>query len=101
MILQSKEFVRITHEKTGLAVDVDTYLHRSNKDAHGIAIKAIKSKLAYLQKLQEQEEYLKDLIARLESDSASTRLPNNITEDEFLDMISPHDRETYRDEKDY
>ena len=87
MLLQHKEFVRVTHQKTGIAVDVDAYPHRSNRDAHGIAIKAIKSKVAYLQKLQEQEECLVDLIARLESDSASTRLPDSISEDEFLDMI--------------
>jgi protein subunit release factor B len=98
MILQSKEFVRITHPKTGIVVEVDTRPYRTDKDAHSLAMKVIKSKLAYL---QEQEECLVDLIARLESDSASTRLPDNISEDEFLDMISPHDRETYRDEKDY
>ena len=87
MLLQSKELVRITHPKTGIVVEVDTRPYRTDKDAHSLAIKVIKSKLAYLQKLQEQEECLVDLIARLESDSASTRLPDNISEDEFLAFI--------------
>jgi protein subunit release factor B len=52
MLLQHKEFVRVTHQKTGIVVEVDTYPHRSTKEAYVLAIKIIKPKLLYINQCQ-------------------------------------------------
>lgn len=81
MIQQDRSYIRVTHIETGIVVEVDTYPYRTNKDAYSLAVKVIKSKLEY-------KECLEDIIERMISQSPVTRLPNNISEKDFLELIS-------------